>query len=58
MKWPRSRAEIEQIQRERKQDALERALARLLRGPVLVSFPAGDVMVLTGSGVTLRLRRT
>ena len=38
--------------------AHERALARLLRGPVLVSFPAGDVMVLTGSGVTLRLRRT
>ncbi len=38
--------------------AHERALTRLLRGPVLVSFPAGDVMVLRGSGVTLRLRRT
>jgi heat shock protein HslJ len=37
--------------------AHERAVLRLLGGPVMVSFPAGDVMVLTGSGVTIRLRR-
>ena len=37
--------------------AYERAVARLLRGPVRISYPAGDVMVLTGSGVTVRLQR-
>lgn len=38
--------------------AHERAVLQLLRGPALISFPAGDVLVLTGSGVTIRLRRT
>ncbi len=37
--------------------AHERAVLRLLGGPVHFSFPAGDVLVLSGSGVTLRLRR-
>lgn len=37
--------------------AHERALAQLLRGPVRIAFPAGDVLVLSGSGVTVRLRR-
>lgn len=37
--------------------AHERAVAQLLRGPVRISYPAGDVMVLTGSGVTIRLER-
>lgn len=38
--------------------AHERAMMRLLGGPVSISYPAGDVMVLTGSGVTIRLNRT
>jgi heat shock protein HslJ len=37
--------------------AHERALLDILRGPVRVSYPSGDVMVLTGSGGTVRLRR-
>jgi heat shock protein HslJ len=37
--------------------AHERAVLRVLAGPVRISFPQGDVMVLSGSGGTVRLRR-
>lgn len=37
--------------------AHERTVAQLLRGPVRISYPAGDVLLLTGSGITIRLRR-
>lgn len=37
--------------------AHERGVLNLLRGPVQISYPAGDVLVLTGSGGTIRLRR-
>jgi heat shock protein HslJ len=37
--------------------AHERAVMRVLGGPVRISYPAGDVLVLTGSGGTIRLRR-
>lgn len=35
----------------------ERAVLELLRGPVRISYPAGDVMMLTGRVGTIRLRR-
>lgn len=35
----------------------ERSVLELLRGPVRISYPAGDVMVLTSNGGTIRLRR-
>jgi heat shock protein HslJ/uncharacterized membrane protein len=35
----------------------ERGVMNVLRGPVRIAFPAGDVLVLTGSGGTIRLRR-
>jgi len=38
--------------------AHERSVMRLLRGPIRIAFPAGDRMVLTGSGMTMRLTRT
>ncbi|HYD11908.1 MAG TPA: META domain-containing protein [Allosphingosinicella sp.] len=37
--------------------AHERTVLRLLGGPMQISYPAGDVLILTGSGVTIRLRR-
>ncbi len=37
--------------------AHERRVMELLRGPLRISYPAGDVLVLTGSGGTIRLRR-
>lgn len=37
--------------------AHERRVLQLLRGPVTISYPAGDVLVLTGNGGTIRLRR-
>jgi len=36
----------------------ERMVLQLLRGPVTITYPRGDIMVLTGSGVTIRLERT
>jgi heat shock protein HslJ/uncharacterized membrane protein len=38
--------------------AHERGVMNVLRGPVRISFPVGDVLVLTGSGGTIRLRRS
>ena len=35
----------------------ERAVLQMLRGPVRISWLAGDVMVLTATGGTIRLRR-
>ncbi|HTU10941.1 MAG TPA: META domain-containing protein [Allosphingosinicella sp.] len=37
--------------------AHERAFLAALRGGARISYPAGDVLVLTGSGGTIRLRR-
>ncbi len=36
----------------------ERSAMRLLGGPVAISHPDGDTLVLTGNGGTIRLRRT
>ena len=38
--------------------AHERAVLQLLRGPVAISYLRGDIMALSGSGVTVRLERT
>jgi len=38
--------------------AHERRVLDLLRGPLRISYPAGDVLVLTGNGGSIRLRRT
>ena len=37
--------------------AHERTVMNLLRGPVTISFPDGDTMLLAGNGVTVRLVR-
>jgi heat shock protein HslJ len=36
----------------------ERSVARLLAGPMRITYPNGETMVLTGSGMTVRLTRT
>jgi heat shock protein HslJ len=36
----------------------ERRALQLLSGPVRISFPGGENLVLTGNGVTMRLHQT
>lgn len=36
--------------------AHERAVMQLFRGPLRISFPAGDILVLSGAGGTIRLQ--